>query len=248
MYDSYDMGYDGYGRGGYLGGDDYFYNGSYNGPIFGNSNYYNDPYSRGSISEDFRQASSRGDRYQRRETMRGRGGRMQDYYTPREREMMNPGVRYGWQQTYDRNRGNVRNSGSSENFRRGSALARMQDVYTPREREELQMRDNSALSRGFYGDDIWDDRDAFYGYEGGRGRGRMSFGRDNSMFDSDRRRSDYRYRDGYDDRDYDEYDDFDDYIDVGRSSGYDSYGSGRRGRGTSDRIRDGWDSFRNIFN
>ena len=61
--------------------------------------------------------------------------RIQDYLTPREREMsqqrQNFGARYGFQQQYDVNRGNVR-GGSSNDFRRGRAFDRYQDFQTPR--------------------------------------------------------------------------------------------------------------------
>lgn len=105
---------------------------------------------RAGSSNDFRRGSS--------------NDRMQDYYTPKQREIWqrqdNQGARYGWQQQYNTDRGNVR-GGSTSNFVRGSAMDRYQDFSTPREREMRQMKDNRALSRG--GQD--------YGGRGGGGGG-----------------------------------------------------------------------------
>mmetsp|Transcript_34899 Transcript_34899/g.74446 ORF Transcript_34899/g.74446 Transcript_34899/m.74446 type:complete len:432 (-) Transcript_34899:120-1415(-) len=148
-------------RGGGYGYDNYDYDPYYNPrPLFGNSDYY----TRQGSSEDFRR-STRGDRYTRREGMRnssgygvrnnngmGGGGRMQDYYTPGEREAyqqrQNQGARYGWQQQYNTERGNVR-SGSSNDFRRGTALDRIQDFLTPKEREARQQRQNDGARYGW---------------------------------------------------------------------------------------------------
>ena len=46
-------------------------------------------------------------------------------------QRQNFGARYGFQQQYDVNRGNVR-GGSSNDFRRGRAFDRYQDFQTPR--------------------------------------------------------------------------------------------------------------------
>mmetsp|Transcript_38634 Transcript_38634/g.81236 ORF Transcript_38634/g.81236 Transcript_38634/m.81236 type:complete len:490 (-) Transcript_38634:301-1770(-) len=136
MYDDYD----------YLEQRDY--NNNNNGrSIFGSGDYY----PRQGSSENFRRSSSN-PRYQRDNGGRGRG-RIQDYYTPGERERqqqrMNDGARYGWQQQYDVGRGNVRRGSSSENFRRGKEYDRVQDFLTPREREERQQRQNQGARYGW---------------------------------------------------------------------------------------------------
>lgn len=96
-------------------------------------------------SEDFRRGRGINSR-------NNAGGRIQDYYTPGEREMwqqeQNQGVRYGWQQHYNVGRGNVRR-GSSSNFRRGNAFDRVQDYYTPGERELRQQQDNRGARYGW---------------------------------------------------------------------------------------------------
>ena len=78
--------------------------------------------------------------------------RIQDYLTPKQREIRqrqdNQGARYGWQQQYDTDRGNVR-GGTSNDFRRGSALSRMQDYYTPKQREIWQRQDNQGARYGW---------------------------------------------------------------------------------------------------
>ncbi|KAL7553116.1 hypothetical protein ACHAWF_016391 [Thalassiosira exigua] len=58
-------------------------------------------------------------------------------------------IRWGWQQTYNTGRGNVRN-GSSSDFRRGRSYNTYRTYATPREREMRQMEDNRRLGRGGY--------------------------------------------------------------------------------------------------
>jgi len=77
--------------------------------------------------------------------------RMQDYFTPKQREIWqrndNDGARYGWQQQYDADRGNVR-QGPSSDFWRGTGYNRIQDFQTLRERELGQQRDNQGVRYG----------------------------------------------------------------------------------------------------
>jgi len=167
--------------------------------------------------------------------------RIQDYVTPRNREMIqqrqNGGrmARYGNQQQYDVNRGNVR-AGSSSDFRRGRGFDRIQDYLSPREREMRQMQDNRMLGRGVYQQGYYDDgRGGYYGGYQGEGMG-DTYGRD--MYDdfsfssSSGRRRDYGR----------------DLSDYGRS-GYDSiYNDGLADRSYSGRRNSsGWDNLKNVF-
>lgn len=208
-------------RGGYA--DDIGGRSRYSTPIYSNGGYT----SPQGLSEDFRTGregpmSSLTSSSRQRRNMNN-GNRIQDYYTPGEREMMSQrqndsyGLRYGWQQQYNRDRGNVR-MGSGEDFRRGSALSRISDYFTPLERERRQMSDNRALGRG---DTYYDNS------RGGGGVGGVN-----------ERRGGY-YED-YPDYGFDNYDDeYDDYFED--DGGYSS-GSRRRSRSGST-----WDNLLNMF-
>lgn len=136
----------------------------------------------------------------------------------------NDGLRYGWQQQYDRERGNVRR-GSGEDFRRGSALTRISDYLTPLERERRQMSDNRALGRG----------SSSMGYSNSNGGGQYGYGNNNRVVG---RRGGY-YED-YPDYGFDNYEDeYDDYFE--NDGGYSS-GSRRRARNGST-----WDNLLNMF-
>jgi len=221
--------------------------GGYADDIGGRSRYSTPMYSNGGyaapqgLSEDFRTGregpmSSMTSR-QRQSRNYQNSNRIQDYYTPGERELMsqrngagqNNGLRYGWQQQYNRERGNVR-MGSGEDFRKGSSLSRISDYFTPLERERRQMSDNRALGRG---------RTEGYGYGGDGGGGYGQYG------NSDRgggvggaRRG--GYYDDYPDYGFDNYEDeYDDYFE--NDGGYSS-GSRRRARNGST-----WDNLLNMF-
>ena len=248
--DSYDTySYDPY----YYGNDSNDYNSRPYAPIFGNGDYY----SRIGTSENFRDAAQ--SRYSRRDNLRNgqtfgggfRSGngydRIQNYLTPREREMsqqrQNYGARYGFQQQYDVNRGNVR-SGSSNDFRRGRAFDRYQDFQTPREREMRQMRDNRMLSRGvgYDGSDNYGPyRSDYGGYRsGGSSYGRGDYRGDYDGYGND---DDYSYssrRGGRGGRDSDYYSDGGDVIG-------DSYSSNRRNNGRRQRNNNAWDNLANVF-
>lgn len=218
-------------RGGYA--DDIGGRSRYSTPLYTSGGYYNTQ----GLSEDFRVGregpmSSITSRQRRMRNVYNTN-RIQDYYTPGEREIMaqrdgNYGLRYGWQQQYNRGRGNVRR-GSGEDFRRGSALNRISDYFTPLERERRQMRDNrESMGRR---------------YDNGRGYLGSGSRRD------DRRVGGY-YEDypdyGFDDDYYqDEYDDDDYFDDDG------GYSSGSRRRGRNGRRRDGgggaWSNLFNMF-
>lgn len=161
--------------------------------------------------------------------------RIQDYVTPRNREMIqqrqNGMARYGNQQQYDVNRGNVR-AGSSSDFRRGRGFDRIQDFLSPREREMRQMQDNRILGRGVYQQGYYDDgRGGGYGGYQGEGMG-DTYGRD--MYDDfSYSSSGGRRRDSYD-----------------GTSGYDSiYNEGLADRSYSGRRNSGsgWDNLKNVF-
>ena len=211
-------------RGGYA--DDIGGRSRYSTPMYSNGGYA----SPQGLSEDFRTGregpvNSMTSR-QRRERNWSNSNRIQDYYTPGEREWMsqrqNSGLRYGWQQQYDRERGNVR-MGSGEDFRRGSSLSRISDYFTPLERERRQMSDNRVLGRGgSYGNDGYYQQ---YGSNRGGSGGVKRGG----------------YYDDYPNYGFDSYDDeYDDYFE--NDGGYSS-GSRQRGR----RNRNTWDNLLNMF-
>jgi len=179
---AYDGGYGnnegGYGQGVYS--TSYSNNNYRSNDGYSNDNYQRQGRGRGNIrdmdysnkqglSEDFRMGIGGGGSSmttnQRNRNRNRNNNRIQDYYTPGQREMLSQqqmqssGLQYGGQPQYDTDRGNTRR-GSSSDFRRGSARTRIQDYATPREREMRQMRDNRALGRGDYEND---------GYGGGGG-------------------------------------------------------------------------------
>eukprot|EP00986_Skeletonema_menzelii_P009973 scaffold4675_cov126-Skeletonema_menzelii.AAC.4 len=205
-------------RGGYA--DDIGGRSRYSTPMYSNGGYA----SPQGLSEDFRTGREGPmSSMTSRQRQARNSNRIQDYYTPGERELMsqrnNNGLRYGWQQQYNRERGNVR-MGSGEDFRRGSSLSRISDYFTPLERERRQMSDNRALGRG---------RSEGYGqYYGNGNRGGVVDGRRGGYYED------------YPDYGFDDYDDeYDDYFE--NDGGYSS-GSRRRARNGST-----WDNLLNMF-
>mmetsp|Transcript_7879 Transcript_7879/g.12200 ORF Transcript_7879/g.12200 Transcript_7879/m.12200 type:complete len:423 (-) Transcript_7879:161-1429(-) len=219
--------------------------GGYADDIGGRSRYSTPMYSNGGyaapqgLSEDFRTGregpmSSMTSRQRQSRNMQN-SNRIQDYYTPGERELMsqrngagqNNGLRYGWQQQYNRERGNVR-MGSGEDFRKGSSLSRISDYFTPLERERRQMSDNRALGRGRtegYGND-----GGGYGQYGNSDRGGgVGAARRGGYYDD---YPDYGFDDNYEDE-------YDDYFE--NDGGYSS-GSRIRARNGST-----WDNLLNMF-
>ena len=224
-------------RGGYA--DDIGGRSRYSTPLYSNGGYYN---SQG-LSEDFRTGregpmSSMTSR-QRRLRNINNSNRIQDYYTPGERELLsqrqnNNLLRYGWQQQYDWDRGNVRR-GSGEDFRRGSAVSRISDYFTPLERERRQMWDNRVLGRGSgsgSSSSSWDRGDtpmtSSLGYSGGVENRRGGYYEDYPN---------YGFDNYYDDDDDDYFED-----DGGYSSGSRMRGN-RRSRGGGS----AWDNLLNMF-
>lgn len=210
--------------------------------IGGRSSRYSTPmYSNGGyaspqgLSEDFRTGregpitSSMSSSQRRRTRNINQGNRIQDYYTPGERELMsqrqNSGLRYGWQQQYNRDRGNVR-MGSGEDFRRGSSLSRISDYFTPLERERRQMSDNRALGRGGGREESYNN---YYGNIENRRGGRGLDGRRGGYYDD------------YPDYGFESYDDGEDDDYFENDGGYSS-GSRRRARNGST-----WDNLLNMF-
>jgi hypothetical protein len=221
-------------RGGYA--DDIGGRSRYSTPMYSNGGYA----SPQGLSEDFRtgregpMSSMTSRRRQIRNNRNYSNNRIQDYYTPGERELMsqrdNNGLRYGWQQQYNRGRGNVR-MGSGEDFRRGSALTRISDYFTPLERERRQMSDNRALGRGGRRSEGYYDGGRDYYGSSSRGGGRGMDGRRGGYYED---YPDYGFGDYYDDDEYDDY--------FENDGGYSS-GSRRRGR----RNGNTWDNLLNMF-
>ena len=220
-------------RGGYA--DDIGGRSRYSTPLYTSGGYYNTQ----GLSEDFRVGregpmSSITSRQRRMRNVYNTN-RIQDYYTPGERELMaqrdgNYGLRYGWQQQYNRDRGNVRR-GSGEDFRRGSALNRISDYFTPLERERRQMRDNrESMGRR---------------YDNGRGYSTTTMGGSRRDYDGGSSRRVGGYYEDYPDYGFDDdyyQDEYDDYFDDDGG-----YSSGSRRRGRNGR-RDGGGAWSNLFN